>query len=439
MLGQTLLREVLQDEDRLEALRRTRLLDTPPEEAFDRLTRLVCRLLDVPIALVSFVEADRQVFKSGVDLPQRWTLQREKSVLHAFCQHVVATGAPLVVHDADEHPDLSDNLAVPDLDVMAYLGMPLTTVDGHVLGALCAVDSKPRTWTADDAAALRDLAAVTMSEVTLHRLALEMRDRAFAEAAAREVLQARERRLQALRQLADGIAHDLAGVMQAVQSGVRLASTRLGHDTAVAQSVLTLVGDVARRGGDLTARLLAFAPRGELRPERVDVASSLQQVGRILANISGTPLRVQVDAAPHLPAVLVDPEELKAILLGLAAAARGAMPEGGTLTLGATLDEVAPGSARPAQLRPGHYIRLFVADTGTGLSGGGQAETESSSSTTGLPSLNEQFELALVRDFAEQAGGGLARESRPGVGSIVALWVPVTEVSGSTDAVLTKT
>jgi signal transduction histidine kinase len=431
MSDEMLLMAMLRDEDRLEAVRRTRLLDTPPEEAFDRLTRLVCRLLSVPTALVSLVEADRQFFKSAIGLPQPWLLRRETSLLHSFCQHVVATGAPLVVQNADQHPVLSDNLAISDLGVVAYLGMPLITADGHVLGTLCAIGPEPRTWTASDAAALRDLAAVTMSEVTLRRLALEVGERTAEEAFTREVTQARARRLEALRRLADDIAHDLAGVMQAVQSGVRLASARLGHDTATAETILGLVSDVARRGGDLTARLLAFAPRGELRPERVNVAPPLQQVGRVLSNIPNTPLRVQVDADPQLPPVLADPEELKAVLLGLAAAARGAMPEGGTLTLGAALDEIAPGPEHPAQLPPGRYIRLSVADTGTGLSGEGQADAESPPATAGPPSL---FELALVRDFAEQAGGGMARESRPGVGSTVALWVPVAQVADPTDA-----
>ena len=60
---------------------------------------------------------------------------------------MVATGAPLLVQDARGHPLVADNLAVPDLGVLAYLGMPLATADGHVLGALCAIDTAPRTWT----------------------------------------------------------------------------------------------------------------------------------------------------------------------------------------------------------------------------------------------------------------------------------------------------
>ena len=200
MSDEMLLMAMLRDKDRLEALRRTRLLDTSPEEAFDRLTRLVCRLLSVPTALVSLVETDRQFFKSAIGLPQPWLIRRETSLLHSFCQHVVATGAPLVVQDANQHPVLSENLAIPDLGVVAYLGMPLITADGHVLGALCAIGPEPRTWTDGDAAALRDLAAVTMSEVTLRRLALEMQEHTAGDASAREVTQARAQRLEALRQ-----------------------------------------------------------------------------------------------------------------------------------------------------------------------------------------------------------------------------------------------
>jgi GAF domain-containing protein len=140
MSDDTALRSALADEGRLEALKRTRLLDTPPEEAFDRLTRLVCRTLGAPVALVSLVEADRQFFKSVVGLPQPWSVLRETSLLHSFCQHVVATAAPLLVQDARGHPLVADNLAVPDLGVLAYLGMPLATPT-----ATCSARSAPST------------------------------------------------------------------------------------------------------------------------------------------------------------------------------------------------------------------------------------------------------------------------------------------------------
>ncbi len=275
----TALRAALADEGRLAALKRTRLLDTPPEEAFDRLTRLVCRALGAPVALVSLVEADRQFFKSVVGLPEPWSLLRQTSLLHSFCQHVVANGAPLLVQDARGHPLVSDSFAIDDLGVLAYLGMPLATADGHVLGALCAIDTQPRDWTPGDAAALRDLAAVTMGEVTLRRVALELEDGLRAARADRGNTQARARRLEALRELGNGVAHDLLNVMQCVQSGARLAEARLGRDPDTAQHVLALVGDAARRGGALRERFLSFARCDELRAEPVDAVALLRRVG----------------------------------------------------------------------------------------------------------------------------------------------------------------
>src|SRR5438270_5290696 len=108
---------VLRDQARLEALRQTALLDTPPEAVFDRLTRVVRRLLDVPVALVSLVDANRQFFKSADGLPEPWATRRETPLSHSFCQHIVATGALLRIENAREHSLVCDNLVVPELGV----------------------------------------------------------------------------------------------------------------------------------------------------------------------------------------------------------------------------------------------------------------------------------------------------------------------------------
>ena len=437
---ETPLRTALRDEARLAALWRTGLLDTPAEEVFDRLTGLVRRLLGAPVALVSLVDTDRQFFKSALGLPEPWAARRETPLSHSFCQHVVATGAPLRVEDARQHALVCDSLAVPELGVVAYLGVPLATADGQVLGSLCAIDTEPRNWTAEDAAALRDLAALAMSEVSLRGLALELEAWLRAEAGAREDARARltqKRRLEALGRLARGVAHDFAHVLQAVQSGVRAAAARLGDDAETAATILALVGDAARRGGALTERLLAFAPRGELRAERVDAGALLRRLERAATGTTAAPLRVRVDAPQQLPPVLADPEELRAVLLGLAAGAREAMPEGGTLTLGAALDEVAEATApHPAGLRPGRYVRLSVADTGTGLGGQERGDAGVAPSAPGWPGTGAELGLALARDFAERAGGGLAQEREAGLGTRVALWLPAaeTEAAGAGDA-----
>src|SRR5512134_2817347 len=97
--------DVIQDEARLEALRRTSLLDSPPEEAFDRLTRMATTVLRVPVALVSLVDADRQFFKSQCGLLEPLASLRETRLKYSFCKHAVGSREPLVVADARQHPE----------------------------------------------------------------------------------------------------------------------------------------------------------------------------------------------------------------------------------------------------------------------------------------------------------------------------------------------
>ena len=164
----------LQDSARLDALRRTSLLDSPPEEAFDRLTRLARSILKVPAAYVSLVDGERQFFKSSVGLPEPWASLRQTPLTHSFCKHTVASGEPLIVSDAREHPLVRDNLAVSELKVVAYAGIPLKTADGLTLGSFCVVDARPRVWTDEDLSVLRNLAASAMTEIGTRRLAQDL-------------------------------------------------------------------------------------------------------------------------------------------------------------------------------------------------------------------------------------------------------------------------
>jgi hypothetical protein len=143
---------------RLNALARTRLLDTVPDPALDRLAKLTAKALDVPVALVSLVESDRQFFAACVGLPQPWATSRQTPLSHSFCQHAVSSRRALVVNDAREHPMLRTNLAIRDLAVIAYAGVPLIDGEGNALGSLCAIDSKPRDWTERDLDVLTDMA-----------------------------------------------------------------------------------------------------------------------------------------------------------------------------------------------------------------------------------------------------------------------------------------
>jgi diguanylate cyclase (GGDEF)-like protein len=150
----------LGDPKRLAALAASGLVDSPPEEAFDRVTRLVAEVLHVPVALFTLVTDERQVFKSSVGVGEL----RETPLSHSFCRHVVDSGAPLEVVDARRHPKVRDNPSIEEYGI---------------LGALCAIDHEPREWTGRDHGVLEDLAGAAMAEVELRRA-----NRAVAEAAA---------------------------------------------------------------------------------------------------------------------------------------------------------------------------------------------------------------------------------------------------------------
>ena len=150
----------IHDPARLQALEESGLLDTAPEEELDRFTRLAAKLLQTPSALISVVDRDRQYFKSEVGLRADLAQARQTPLSHSFCQWPVALKETLAVDEAASHPLVRHNPAIKDYGATAYCGVPLRTVSGHMIGTLCVVDDRPRTWTDDELEALEDLAGV---------------------------------------------------------------------------------------------------------------------------------------------------------------------------------------------------------------------------------------------------------------------------------------
>ncbi|MEV7831704.1 SpoIIE family protein phosphatase [Streptomyces subrutilus] len=167
---------------RLRALALTGL-SAAPDAGMERFAGMVARLLDVPVALVSLVEADRQVFPGMVGLAQPWAGARQTPLSHSLCQYVTASGRPLVLADARSEELTCSSLAIPDLGVVAYAGMPLTDAEGNVLGSLCAIDTSVRHWTERELRDLTDLAAACSSDLQL-RIASGHREQARREAQA---------------------------------------------------------------------------------------------------------------------------------------------------------------------------------------------------------------------------------------------------------------
>ena len=160
--------DIPQDEHaRLETLRSLSILDTPPEERFDRITRMAKRLLGVPIALVSLIDENRQWFKSCVGLSSSET-SREIS----FCGHAILGNEIFIVPDTQQDERFADNpLVVGDPHIRFYAGCPLRAPNGQKLGTLCIIDRQPRNPGNEDLEALEDLASMVEREIAAVQLA----------------------------------------------------------------------------------------------------------------------------------------------------------------------------------------------------------------------------------------------------------------------------
>jgi GAF domain-containing protein len=150
------------EQQRLAALHALRILDTPPEERFDRITRTAQRLFDVPIALVSLVDANRQWFKSCYGLTVTET-PRDVS----FCGHAILGTELLVIENATQDLRFADNpLVTGGPEIRFYAGCPLRGPDGVMLGTLCVISPDVRRFTDADRHALRDLGAWAENELS---------------------------------------------------------------------------------------------------------------------------------------------------------------------------------------------------------------------------------------------------------------------------------
>lgn len=136
---------------RLKALLRTRLMDSPAEEGFDRYTRLASRMLRSRVSLISLVDSQRQFFESQIGLHYPWCEMGGTPLDHPMCATVVETRNVLLIEDARNDPAWKNHLAVRNIGVGSYLGFPLHSPDGrHILGSFCVIDSEPRKWSEID-------------------------------------------------------------------------------------------------------------------------------------------------------------------------------------------------------------------------------------------------------------------------------------------------
>ena len=439
--------KILRDPVRLDALHGLRLLDTPTEEAFDRLSKLAAMMTGAPVGLVTLVDVDRQFFKSCIGLPQPWSTWRQTPLSHSFCQHVVARAAPLVIEDARLDPELKDNLAIPEINVVAYLGVPLLAA-GQVVGSFCVIDRVPRQWTQKEIDAVSELAELVMTELKLRgevvrrceteellrenqaELEERVRERTAeleSELTERKKLEARllhVQKMDALGRLSGGIAHDFNNLLTAIEGYADLAESSL-QEPNVAASHLAEVRNAAGRAAELTKRLLAFARRQVTEPRVIDLNELVTGMQKMLARVIGEDVRLTTRLEETPWVVKVDSGQMEQVLMNLVINARDAMPRGGELaieTANVTLD--ARGAQAMSDAAPGEYVRLAVRDTGTGMSPEVRRLAFEPFFTTKEQGRGTGLGLATSYGVVRQAQGAIQIDSEPGVGTSILIYLP---------------
>lgn len=271
---------------RVAALRRYAVLDTQPEDPFDRITDLVRTILDVPVAGVSFVDADRQWFKSitGTAL---CSTPREVS----FCTHAIHRHGTLVISDAACDSRFSANpLVTREPFIRSYLGVPLKTLDGHEVGVLCAIDRVPRAFTNAQVDVLSRLAAIVVDLLELRQLAASdgltgaMTRRSWLEATNQEIARSRRH------------GRDAAVVLFDLD---HFKSVNDGHGHAAGDAVLRAVArrcEGVLRKADLLGRL-GGEEFAVLMPE-ADQGRAMQAAERMRAALADQPVDVGVADLP---------------------------------------------------------------------------------------------------------------------------------------------
>jgi signal transduction histidine kinase len=315
--------------DRLAALYSLNVLDSGPEQDFDDVVALAANVCDVPMALVTMVDFDRQWFKAqvGTDLTET---PRELS----FCAHTILGTDLLVVPDAREDSRFADNPAVHVAGgIRFYAGAPLVTTDGYALGALCVLDSRPRRLEIEQLQALRALARQVTAQLELRRYSI-----ALANTTAR---------LQELERHKDHLAELVGGKLRAP---LRLMGTYLselgatGHsDAELAELVGRATAAHVRGFTDLIEHLNTMADAGvgseTLHMREIDLTRLTQRAVEAVRPIAATKQIWILNHAggPVLP-IVADPVRLEQVLMHLLFTAVKYTPTGGRVRVGTEIE-----------------------------------------------------------------------------------------------------
>jgi CheY-like chemotaxis protein len=235
--------------------------------------------------------------------------------------------------------------------------------------------------------------------------------------------------MEAMGQLTGGVAHDFNNLLTPIV-GLLDMFQRKGIGGEREHRLIAGAAQAAERAKTLVQRLLAFARRQPLQAVPVNIGRLVADMGDLISSTTGPQIQMTVDTQKGLPEAMADPNQVEMAILNLSVNARDAMPDGGSLRISARARTVT--SEHNADLAPGTYVCISVADTGIGMDDETLAHAvEPFFSTKGV-GQGTGLGLSMVHGLASQLGGALTIKSAAGAGTTVELWLPVSHTAAST-------
>ncbi len=427
----------LKEAARIRALLDEQILDTAPEQSFDDLALIAATAFDTPIAVICFIDRDRQWFKArvGIDSP-------EVATGVGLCELVVQARRPIVVNDIEADPDWHRRARIP-AGIRFYAGVPLATKAGHVIGTMFLEDHRPRTFSDHQLAALEALARQVMQQLELRRdrtaeleravmsLRAEVRERQSVEEALRRSQEqlVQSQKLQAVGQLAGGIAHEFNNILTVIFGYLSVLEVDFDKEDP-RRSDVRRIAESADRAALLTRQLLAFSRHQRLTPQLVDLNRLLARQERMLARIIGENVRVVLTLSRDECPVRVDPAHIEQVVLNLAINARDAMPDGGTFRIDTSTLDIGSSEAHEwGNVEPGRYVALVVSDTGHGMSQDVQSRVFEPFFTTKEVGKGTGLGLSTVYGIIAQSGGHIRVTSAEDNGATFTVLLPLIPAS----------
>jgi PAS domain S-box-containing protein len=230
-------------------------------------------------------------------------------------------------------------------------------------------------------------------------------------------------KLEAVGRLAGGVAHDFNNLLGVILGSSELLLDDLGANDP-RRGFVEAITAASKRAASLTKQLLTFSRKQVSSPLVFDLNSIVRETGRMLPRLIGEHIEIAIVLSVEQAAVLADPTQVQQILMNLAANARDAMPEGGKLTIEVANCEMKEGGEEPTDVAPGHYVKLTVGDTGTGMSPEIQSRAFDPFFSTKDIGNGTGLGLSTVYGIVKESGGSILVNSKRGEGTTFRIYLP---------------